>query len=180
MMDVMVDLETLSTQPDAVILSIGAVTFDPFTKEEPSNPFYTRLTIDDQLEMDRHIDETTIAWWGKQSKEAQDAAFGIDGEYDPERRTLGKAMDLFHKWAFHHEGIWSLGSIFDIIILENVYRQLGKHPAWGFYDIRDVRTMFKLGIDPKMNSTDKHNSLADAYYQAIGIQNVIAELGLGR
>ncbi len=40
----MVDLETLGTDPKSVILSIGAVTFDPENaKEDFSNTFYVNV-----------------------------------------------------------------------------------------------------------------------------------------
>ena len=34
-----IDLETLSTKPDAVLLTIGAIKFDPFTNDPPYNDF---------------------------------------------------------------------------------------------------------------------------------------------
>ena len=33
----MIDIETLGTSPDCVVLSVGAVKFDPFTNIEPNN-----------------------------------------------------------------------------------------------------------------------------------------------
>ena len=38
-----IDLETLSTKPDAVVLTIGAVKFDPFTNDPPIVIFITDL-----------------------------------------------------------------------------------------------------------------------------------------
>jgi len=51
---------------------------------------------------------------------------------------------------------------------------------WNYYDVRDVRTMFKLGIDPKMDKSNLHNALADAYEQAKGVQHIYSELGLSK
>ena len=46
--DIMIDLETLATSPDAAILTIGAVKFDPFG-DELTDPkcvkFYCRVDI---------------------------------------------------------------------------------------------------------------------------------------
>ena len=36
----MIDLETLGTKPDCVILTLGAIKFDPFTNEEPQSGLY--------------------------------------------------------------------------------------------------------------------------------------------
>ena len=40
---VMLDSETLGTGPDAVILTIGAVKFDPYNLQEPHTPLYFRI-----------------------------------------------------------------------------------------------------------------------------------------
>ena len=37
MIHAMIDLETLSTNPDAVILTVGGVKFDPHTSMKPYN-----------------------------------------------------------------------------------------------------------------------------------------------
>jgi hypothetical protein len=34
-MDIMLDLETLGTRPDCVILTLGAIKFDPYTLSDP-------------------------------------------------------------------------------------------------------------------------------------------------
>jgi hypothetical protein len=67
--DVMIDMETLSTSPDCVILTIGAVRFDP-RGEGVVERLELRPTIDEQTEeFNRHIDPDTVAWWGQQSEE---------------------------------------------------------------------------------------------------------------
>jgi len=46
-MDVMLDLETLSTRPESVILTIGAVKFDPWGDDvEAKNGLYHRVNVD--------------------------------------------------------------------------------------------------------------------------------------
>ena len=47
--DLMIDLETLATSPDASILTIGAVKFDPFgddVKNPKCEKFYCRVDLD--------------------------------------------------------------------------------------------------------------------------------------
>ena len=41
----MIDIETLGTSPDCVVLSVGAVKFDPFTNIEPHNRLLWRPTL---------------------------------------------------------------------------------------------------------------------------------------
>lgn len=172
--DVMVDLETLSTSSNCVILTLGAVKFNPNTKDEPHSPLYLRVTIEDQTDIGREISDYTMEFWAKQSAEAQEEAFGDEG-----RISLEEMIDQFHKWAWGSKCIWSNGAIFDINILEGVYAQFNRTPAWSYWAVRDVRTMFDLGIPHKIDKSMLHNALADAYQQATGIQHIYAELGLG-
>ena len=44
----MIDLETLATDPNATILTIGGVKFDPNTNAEPHSEFYYKLDVDEQ------------------------------------------------------------------------------------------------------------------------------------
>ena len=67
----MIDLETLGTKPDCVILTLGAIKFDPFTNEEPHSGLYQKLDIDEQDKLKRTQDESTIEWWGKQTQSVQ-------------------------------------------------------------------------------------------------------------
>ncbi|EPW7961729.1 3'-5' exoribonuclease domain-containing protein, partial [Escherichia coli] len=65
----MIDLETMGKNPDAPLISIGAIFFDPQTGD--MGPEFSK-TID----MDTAggvIDRGTIKWWLKQSREAQSA-----------------------------------------------------------------------------------------------------------
>ncbi len=61
----MIDLETLGTRPDGVILSVGGVKFDP-NGSKIIDEFYYKLDVDEQTERGRSIDESTIEWWGTQ------------------------------------------------------------------------------------------------------------------
>ena len=73
----MIDLETLGVEPDSVIITVGAIKFDPYTDEEPHNGLYLRCDIEEQSEkLGRTIDDNTMAWWTKQPQKIQDEAFG--------------------------------------------------------------------------------------------------------
>lgn len=167
----MVDLETLATSPDAVILTIGAVLFDPYSTRI-YDKFYVRVDIDSCDKLGMQVNESTIEWWGKQSKEAQDEAFGEEN-----RLPIEEAIEKFHKFAWNSEAYWSHGSIFDINILETYYRKLNKATPWQFWQIRDTRTVFDLGYDPELPKVTAHNALEDANAQAIGVQTVMRKIG---
>ena len=69
----MIDLETLGVNPDSVIITVGAIKFNPFDNVEPHNPLYLRCDIEEQSEnLNRKIDDNTMKWWSKQPQEIQD------------------------------------------------------------------------------------------------------------
>ena len=73
----MIDLETLGVEPDSVIMTLGAIKFNPFTDDEPHTPLYLKCDVEEQSEkLNRTIDDNTLAWWSRQPKDIQEEAFG--------------------------------------------------------------------------------------------------------
>ena len=168
--DVMIDLETLATSTDAAILTIGAVKFDPFGSElkEPNmKSFYVRVDLDSCDEIGLVTNDDTIAWWAQQDKSAQDEAFSSEN-----RIHIRDAFEQLYKFCWGAQRVWSNGSGFDIIICETVFNRIQKAVPWSFWQARDCRTAFDLGIDAKRPPVLKHHALEDAWNQAVGIQNV--------
>ncbi len=78
--DIMIDLETLATSPNSAVLTIGAVKFDPFGNEleMPScEKLYIKVDIDSCDELNLDVNDDTLNWWSRQSKEAQEEGFSI-------------------------------------------------------------------------------------------------------
>lgn len=171
-MDVMFDLETLDTKPSAVILSLGAVKFDPKQKgiDPNADRLSMRLEIDPQTSMGRTVSDDTIAWWATQSKEAQEAAFSEEG-----RVSIEHAVDLFHKFVWNSERVWSQGS-FDVNIMEHLYTSIGKPYAWQYWQVRDSRTLFDF-VDGNMDRTKHHDAVEDAIAQAEAVQRALRKIG---
>jgi DNA polymerase III epsilon subunit-like protein len=172
--DIMIDLETLDVLPSATILTIGAVKFDPFGMdvEEPScEKFYVRVDVDSCDRIGCTVSQSTLEWWANQSQAAQDEAF------DPrERIPIEEAVQKLYKFCWGAKRVWSHGAGFDVIILENIFRKVGKAIPWQFWEVRDTRTIFDLGINPNRPPVLKHHALEDAWNQAVGVQNVYRAL----
>jgi DNA polymerase III epsilon subunit-like protein len=167
----MVDLETLSTNLNAAILTLGAVVFDPFDSTKPMQELYLRIELEDQESAGAIIDSSTLEWWSKQSPEIIEEAFG------PENRIpIADAMKQFRKFVWNCDKIWSHGATYDLIILQLVFDRLKMPYPWSYYNMRDTRSIFALGIDPAMPQAQKHNALEDAKRQAIGVSNVYKQL----
>lgn len=170
----MIDLETLDVTPTAQILTIGAVRFDPYGNElidADMDSFYAKVDFDSCSDLGLTVDDNTVAWWAQQSAEAQDAAFDPTG-----RITVEDAMQQLYKFCWGLKAVWSHGAGFDIVILEHVFNKVGRAVPWKFWQVRDTRTIFDLGIDPARPPILKHHALEDAWNQAVGVQNVIREL----
>jgi hypothetical protein len=68
--------------------------------------------------------------------------------------------------------------LFDITILEDLYKQVRKPVPWQYWQIRDTRTLFDLGRDPDMPKNSKHDALQDAIRQSVGVQNIYNKLNI--
>lgn len=168
----MIDLETLAVSPRSVVLSLGAVKFNPYNNEI-GDTLYFKLDLDDQDRLNREIDPNTLDWWAKQDPEIMEEAFSPQ-----DRISLESAMDQFHKFAWGTDAFWSHGATFDLVIVEDILRQLNRPLPWNYWQLRDTRTLFALGQDPDMPQGRKHDALQDAIRQAVGVQNVYKKLGV--
>lgn len=166
----MVDLETLDTSPNAVILTLGAVKFDPKSNFISDETLSIRFSIEDQTQLGRTISDSTLEWWANQPKETQDIAFSDDG-----RISVVDAVEQFHRFVWGAERIWSQGS-FDINILENLYRSLQRPFSWSYWQIRDSRTLFDF-VDGELDRSQHHDALQDAIAQAKGVQTALKKIG---
>lgn len=160
MKHMMVDLETLDTRPSTVVLSIGAVVFDP--SDDVFHSQYWRCTWQDQLDAGRTVSESTIRWWLKQSDEARAA---LDGDRAPLSIVLGELGSLYRGHGC--ERLWARGASFDISILEHAYG--AQNLPWRYNAPRDCRTFDDLlppNFADDIPAGVAHNALEDAIWQA--------------
>lgn len=171
----MIDLETLGTNPDCVILTLGSVKFDPFTLHEPHTPLYLRVDVDAQTEMGRSVDDSTLAWWNRQEEHIREEAFS-----DRDRVSLEDFTRQINRYCVGVDFLWCQGPLFDYAILQNLYLQMGKPCPWNFWQIRDSRTLFGLmPSDPRKDIQEElHNALADSYFQAQCVQKTYKHFGI--
>jgi hypothetical protein len=171
-MDVMLDLETLGTRPECVILTLGAVKFNPYTLDEPKDGLYLRIDADEQIARGRTVQEDTLQWWMTQPEDVREEAIGEDG-----RVSIDDMYRQLNRFLVGVNNIWAQGPVFDIAILENLYRQYGWPTPWQFWQISDSRTLFKVHGDPRVKGrAGHHNALADCIYQAQGVQQIYNKL----
>ncbi|EPA9549457.1 3'-5' exoribonuclease [Escherichia coli] len=163
----MIDLETMGKNPDAPIISIGAIFFDPQTGD--MGPEFSK-TVDLET-AGGVIDRDAIKWWLKQSREAQSAIMTDEIPLDDALLQLREFIDENSGEFFVQ--VWGNGANFDNTILRRSYERQGIPCPWRYYNDRDVRTIVELGkaIDFDARTAipfegERHNALDDARHQA--------------
>lgn len=164
-MHISLDLETLGTSAGCVILSIGAVKFDPFG-ESVVDTFYSNIDIESSVDFGLEIEPKTLKWWMQQDKQAKDDLFKNE-------KPIAQVLENFVTWLGVENRnnilIWGNGSDFDNAILSSTYSKAGCNPPWLHQNNRCLRTLLSLADIDKKNhlmTGTLHNALDDAIYQA--------------
>lgn len=171
----MIDLETLGTTPQSVILTIGGIKFDPFRlNKEPHSEFYVKLEIENQESRGRVINEDTLNWWSKQDDDIIHEAF-----VDSNRESVESMLSSLKKWFVGCDKVWAQGICFDISMLEDICRQYGYPIPWQFYQVEDARTIInRMPVDPRKSMKfAAHNALDDSRAQAKSLQLAFDHFG---
>jgi hypothetical protein len=176
-MNIMLDLETLSSRPDAAIISIGACTFSDQgpSDETPRKTFYRIVSASSAQACGGRIDAGTVAWWARQS----DAARSILN--DDDAMSIHSALDAFDAFiASCGAGarVWGNGASFDNVVLRESYQRLGRKEPWKYTDERCYRTLKKLrpDIGPLARAGVEHNAVDDARTQARHAELIFAAM----
>jgi len=174
-LDGMIDLETLGVEPNSVILTLGAIKFDPYSDAEPHGELYLKLDTEEQESLGREIDDNTLAWWSKQSESIRNEALS-----EGDRVSVKQFLKEINRFCVGLDNLWCQGPLFDYAMLQNLYRQAGEPCPWNFWQIRDSRTLFAMmPVDPRKQIQEElHNALADSYYQAKCVQQTYKHFGV--
>ena len=174
MQNIMIDIETLGTSSNSVILSIGAVEFD---NENLGAEFEIFIDPESCTDHGLVIDASTVMWWMVQSDEARGELLKRKGV------TLDEAILQLHQ-AFDWKGkqVWCNGADFDFPIIAFACKAVGILEPWQYWSKMDYRTLKNLLPkktygELKVDATVKHSALADAKAQALTTINILKFLG---
>ena len=164
---IMLDLETLGTDPGCVILSIGAVRFD--SDGPTDDEFYKEISLASCTDAGLEIDVGTLEWWLGQESQAREVLTGGD--------RLDEVLYRFSDWFQSPDAdeIWAFSPSFDCAILEAAYEAVDYRVPWSYRDERCARTLAALPGAVRTDRGDEtaHDALDDARWQA---RNVSATL----
>lgn len=176
MSEIMIDIETLSTKPNALILTIGAIKFNRRDDVKDINDlqtFYVRIDQNSCKKLNMHIDEETVKWWNLQADE-----YKYEALLEKDRIDIKEGLKKLSEFVKNAKCVWSHSPSFDCIILENAYVSCNLEIPWKFYNLRDTRTVYDLGnVNLKMISGEtKHHSLYDCYSQIVCLKKALNNL----
>jgi len=169
----MIDIKTLGTSLDSVVLSIGAVKFD-LAGRGLSTEFHERLNVASQEYAGRRAYGDTAIWWLKQSNDAQKMLLSM-----PETGVCAALAEL-RNFCDGAEGVWGNGTMFDNAIVKDLCKSVGVIDPWHYRLDRCYRTLKSLvpHIKPPEHDFVAHDALEDAKHQALHLQLIAKELGL--
>lgn len=162
-----IDMETLSTEHNAALLSVGAVIHN-FGTGQQVDTFYANITPESSITAGLDVSESTKAWWAKQGQAAQDV-LSVD------QRPLRDVLVDFAKWLAGHGVQYAIGNgpRADNQWLESACKAVGMPSPIKYWGDLDMRTLtfigtHILGLDHWHNTFKgvKHNALHDAINEA--------------
>lgn len=162
-----IDMETLSTEHNAALLSIGAVIHN-FGTGQQVDTFYANITPESSIAAGLDVSESTKAWWAKQGQAAQDVL-------SVGQRPLRDVLIDFAKWLAGHGVQYAIGNgpRADNQWLESACKAVGMQSPIKYWGDLDMRTLtfigtHVLGLDHWHNTFKgvKHNALHDAINEA--------------
>ncbi len=181
MKSLMIDLESLSTSEDAVLVQIAWIVFDSETFQILST-YNVFPELERQIMNGRRIDASTLKWWMKQNQEARAIFDSSHASSTP--MEVGQALgECFDKHDIKE--VWAMGPLFDIAALASFLG--GHHQALFHYgSIRDVRTVREIAradgvnldeVYARIPSGVGHDALDDCRWQVSLLKELKAERG---
>lgn len=168
--EISLDIESLSVSTHGVIVSVGAVEFDPRT-DYLGLRYYQMLELDSQIKTGRVISASTLSWWMGQPDEVRNAIHALPRQWPI---LVLQELEKF----IGERPVWTNGPAFDAAFLHDLADTSGVNRAWGHRQDRCLRTIKAMApMAPKPDGeTVAHNALEDALYQARQIQLCYREL----
>ena len=161
MKDLMIDLETLGSSNDAVIVQIGACYFDRHTAEI-GNTFKQNIDINSCLREGFAVDGDTIKWW--MTEQINQVTFYGDTV------LIKPAIASFIEFSNKADKVWSHAT-FDFCIMMEYIHRFGMKPKFHYRSARDIRTLIDMAemwddvYKNKDTRTGWHDALEDCKYQ---------------
>lgn len=151
-----IDIETLSTFPTAAIVAIAAKAFDVDQDYfEYNEQFRANVNVMSAIVNGFHVEQETCNWWAERTDEVKEITLDKKRPLLHIKEALGSFVDWIEVLKEKHECddvvIWMEGTDFDGAILRNALRctfpEKGRKAVpWNYRQLRDARTFILEGI----------------------------------
>lgn len=158
--DISIDLETVSTRPDAAIVSVGAVCFDRRTGE--LGPEF-HLVCDWKADAKGHVHQGTLEWWRNQ--DPNEVVFSNSIERYPLAKVLRELVVFAEVHSSPLTFWWQRGNM-DQVWLDHAFERCFMDTPWRFAQWMDQRTLCRELSAEVPFQGNKHDALDDAKHQA--------------
>jgi exodeoxyribonuclease VIII len=174
----MLDLETLSTANNALIMSIGAVKFDA---DAIVDRFEVGIDPANAQRFGLHIDAGTVMYWfDPERDEARKRIFEMA------RVDLIAGLDGFAQWCQQtpeesQGSLWGNGATFDNVVIQSGFAATGVDDPFGYKKQECYRTLKNRCPDVEFNDYQigtPHYALDDASSQALHLIAICKQYGI--
>ena len=170
-LNIMLDLETLSTRPNAAIVQIGLYPFDPTMPTWEGDTQLINVEPQSVIDAGFHVDWKTLLWWMDHPDAMKTLA--SPGAGWPIKDALVMVANYLNR--FPYAEIWGNGAAFDPPVLENAFHRMGLDVPWSYRNVRCMRTLKALWPSvPRVEPELAHNALSDAKAQAKWVTKVLS------
>ena len=148
--DVSIDIETLSTRPNALITQIGACLFDRRSGEIHEEVFLSNCHYNDRWPFHKpyDVDHKTVMWWLDQAKEASQSLSNPAPVYI--RQALNDLSGWMDAMGFISQSreitmrVWANAPTFDLTILRHAMSVENVVCPWHYRQEHCMRTICTL------------------------------------
>jgi hypothetical protein len=163
MKDMMLDVETFSTDSNGVIVSVSAVMFDLDTGAT-GDTFEMGVDINEQVKNGAVIDGGTVNWWLAQPDDAQAQLLILHPT------PVNKVLKKFNAFCVKNDinSMWGNGATFDNVLLRNLYKRHDitfKVPYWADRDVRTLVAIKRINTKDFEFEGTRHNGIDDCKHQ---------------
>ena len=170
------DMETLGTRDDAIILTIGTLMVpDDYTNDNPAEVYsefgklYHLNPLEEEKLYNRSIDFSTVHWWVTKNSEVFKEQINYETSWKMSR-VIDEILSKLNRSGFFEKGtkniMWSRG-LFEVKLWDSVIRNLRYKESLMFWHWRDSRTACDVlcgdpnGNIKELSGLNKHDPVSD-------------------
>ena len=170
-MDLMVDIETLGTELDSVVQSVGLVMFEP-TSGKIGETLHIKFDIKDQVKNHKRvIYPSTLLWWLGQNIDTFKKS--LDGKA---KFIWGVVKIITFIQVQKPVRLWGNSASFDLGILAHMIKSSSLELPWMFWQeccYRTIKATHNDLVPTTISNPDAHDALSDAVFQAKRLSEIM-------